>query len=175
MGPSRSIVSQLSHTVTMNTYHHSSKSMTTLTRLREQQETYNVTPYHSEEEEDLSTVDNKSDDKKSTITDSTTPSNQQEPRNELQQSEPQNEPDLFTPLSYDEASEDQLAEFFTNIDIDVSFGGCDSIINNMADLSEDTSRHTKRRRLSNSGDSFSTSFSDEIYDYDEARKAAQIE
>ena len=75
--------------------------------------------------------------------------------------------DLYAPLAYEEADENQLAEFFTTIDIDVYFGGCDNVINNMSEVSTNRERQSaKRRRLLNGGDSFSSSFSDETYNYD---------
>lgn len=113
--------------------------MTTLTRLRQQQDI-------SVNDEESSTV-------------------QIANINESKQEE--QHPDLYTPLSYDEADENQLAEFFTTLDIDISFGGCNSVINNISQVSESTGRQSaKRRRLSNDGDSLSSSFSDESYDYD---------
>merc|ERR1719343_1255232 len=75
--------------------------------------------------------------------------------------------DLYLPLTYDEADEDQLAELFRTLDIDVSFGGFDTYINNISKVSIDSERHsTKRRRLSNSADSYASSFSDDADDYD---------
>ena len=87
---------------------------------------------------------------------------------EINQLNQQQEPlDLYTPLAYEEADENQLADFFTTLDIDVSFGGCDNVINNMSEVSTNRERQSaKRRRLSNGGDSFSSSYSDEIYNHD---------
>lgn len=136
----------------MNTYH-SSKTMTMLKRLRQQQNEQNIAPIDSTDEDESSTVQNIFVEKKNRI-----PSNGEE-------QQPQS--DLYTPLSYDEADEDQLAEFFTTIDIDSSFGGFGSVIDNLSEVPlESTRQSAKRRRLSNSGDSCSTAFSDETYEYD---------
>lgn len=113
--------------------------MTMLTRLRQQQEPYDVTPLNEE----------------STIVEI----------NQLNQQEEQS--DLYTPLAYEEADENQLADFFMTLDFDVSFGGCDNVISNMSEVSTNRERQSaKKRRLSNSGDSFSSSFSDETYNHD---------
>eukprot|EP00533_Pseudo-nitzschia_delicatissima_P012373 CAMPEP_0197273354 /NCGR_PEP_ID=MMETSP1432-20130617/11166_1 /TAXON_ID=44447 /ORGANISM="Pseudo-nitzschia delicatissima, Strain UNC1205" /LENGTH=152 /DNA_ID=CAMNT_0042739005 /DNA_START=108 /DNA_END=566 /DNA_ORIENTATION=+ len=129
--------------------------MTMLTRMRQQQDPKSVTPIQSDDEnDDASTIQNIFNNKNSDYSTNVSSNNDQQI-------------DLFTPLSYDEADENQLVEFFTTIDIDVSFGECDSIINNLSKIPSDTTRNaTKRRRLSNSGDSCSTAFSDESYDYD---------
>ncbi len=127
-----------------------------LTRLRQQQEpTTPVTPIISaDESDDSSTIQNIFNKKTSgQSADDLTDHNGQTI-------------DLYTPLSYDEADEDQLVEFFTTIDIE-SFGECENVIDNLSEISLETTRQTtKRRRLSNSGDSCSTAFSDEAYDYD---------
>jgi len=135
---------------TMN-LHHPSKTMTTLTRLRGQQEPIPVTPNKSVDEDEHSTILNTFNDKTA--------------QNGSDQEEQQS--DMYAPLSYDEADEDQLAEFFMTLDIDVSFGDSETVINNISEVSPNTERQSaKRRRLSNSGDSFSSSFSEETYDYD---------
>ena len=75
--------------------------------------------------------------------------------------------DLYRPLSYDEADENQLVDIFTTIDIEVSFGEYENVIKNLSEIPLDTERQSaKRRRLSNSGDSYSTAFTDETKDYD---------
>lgn len=129
--------------------------MTMLTRIRQQQEPKSVSPIQSEDEnDDASTIQNIFNNKNSEHNTNALINNDQQI-------------DLFTPLSYDEADEDQLVEFFSIVDIDVSFGEYDNIINNLSEIPLDTTRNTtKRRRLSNSGDSCSTAFSDESYDYD---------
>ena len=140
--------------ITMNIS--ASKTMTMLNRLRQQQEPKSAAPLNSKDEDDNSTVQNIFV-KKSPINNASD-SDHQEPQ-----------PDLYTPLSYDEADENQLVDFFTTIDIDASFGGFDNVINNLSDVPLNSSRQSaKRRRLSNGGDSCSTSFSDEMYDYDGA-------
>jgi hypothetical protein len=139
---------------TMNTYH-SSKTMTMLNRLRQQQDTQNIAPLESTEEDESSTVQNIFIEKKSPISSNDDSEEQHQPS------------DLYTPLSYDEADENQLAEFFTTIDIDASFGGFGNVIDNLSEVPlESTRQSAKRRRLSNSGDSCSTAFSDETYEYD---------
>jgi len=130
--------------------------MTTLTRLRDQQKPYSVTTSNSIDCDDSPTIRNTFNDEKPAIA-------------EPDQQEQQNQFDLYIPLSPEEADEDQLAEFFNTLDIDVSFGGCDNdVINNISEVSTNTERHSaKRRRLSASGNSYSTSFSDETDDYDD--------
>eukprot|EP00531_Pseudo-nitzschia_arenysensis_P016366 CAMPEP_0116133978 /NCGR_PEP_ID=MMETSP0329-20121206/10401_1 /TAXON_ID=697910 /ORGANISM="Pseudo-nitzschia arenysensis, Strain B593" /LENGTH=155 /DNA_ID=CAMNT_0003628659 /DNA_START=152 /DNA_END=619 /DNA_ORIENTATION=- len=140
----------------MNSPQYSSKTMTTLTRLRQQHEpTTAVTPIHSaDESDDSSTIQNNF--------------NKMTSEQSANASADHNEQtvDLYTPLSYDEADEDQLVDFFTTIDID-SFGECENVINNLSEIPLETTRQTtKRRRLSNSGDSCSTAFSEDTYGYD---------
>lgn len=133
---------------------HPSKTTTTLTRLRGQQEPITVTPHKSIDEDERSTIRNTFNDKKSTFAD----------ENGSDREEQQS--DMYAPLSYDEADENQLAEFFMTLDIDVSFGDSETVINNMSEASPNTERQSaKRRRLSNSGDSISSSLSEETYDY----------
>lgn len=128
--------------------------MTMLTRMRQQEEPKSVSPIQSDDEnDDASTIQNIFNNKNSEYSTNASSNDQQI--------------DLFTPLSYDEADENQLVDFFATFDIDVSFGECDNVINNLSEIPLDTTRNTtKRRRLSNSGDSYSTAFSDESYDYD---------
>ena len=140
----------------MSTYH-SSKTMTMLNRLRQQQDTQNIVSLNSTDEDESSTIQNIFNQKKSP-TSSANDSEDQQPQS-----------DLFTPLSYDEADENQLAEFFTTIDIDASFGGFGDVIDNLSEVPlESTRQSAKRRRLSNDGASCSTAFSDETYEYDGA-------
>ena len=90
----------------------SSKSMTPLTSLRQEQEPYNITPLNSEDEDNVSTIQNTYDEKGSAITNMI----------QSEQQENQHQFDLYAPLTYEEADENQLAEFFETLDIDVSFG-----------------------------------------------------
>jgi len=143
----------------MNTSPHSSKTMTMLARLRQQQEPKTVAPLNSTDEDESSTIQNIFNEKKTPI----------QTNNDSDETEQQ--PDLYTPLSYDEADENQLVEFFMNIDIDASFGGFGNAIDNLSEVPLDSTRHsTKRRRLSNSGDSVSTAFSEDTFEYVGARK-----
>merc|ERR1711897_86431 len=89
---------------------HSSNTMKSFNRTRHQRNPYSPTPLN---ESEIPMIQNNYD--KSTVNNS----------NQIDQS------DLYSPLAYDEADEDQLAEFFRTLDIDVSFGGCD-YINNMS-------------------------------------------
>ena len=140
----------------MNTYH-SSKTMTMLNRIRQQQDTQNIASLNSTDEDESSTIQKNSNEKSDLISSA---DNSEE--HQLQS-------DLFTPLSYDEADENQLAEFFMTIDIDASFGGFGNVIDNLSEVPlESTRQSAKRRRLSNDGESCSTAFSDETYEYDGA-------
>jgi len=148
-----------SNTITMNTSPHSSKTMTMLTRLRQQQEPEKVVPVNTTDEDESSTIQNIFNEKK-------TPINTNDDSDKQEQ-----QPDMYTPLSYDEADENQLVEFFMTIDIDASFGGFGNVIDNLSEVPLDSTRHsTKRRRLSSSGDSVSTAFSEDTFEYDGARK-----
>mmetsp|Transcript_21007 Transcript_21007/g.52106 ORF Transcript_21007/g.52106 Transcript_21007/m.52106 type:complete len:115 (+) Transcript_21007:61-405(+) len=85
--------------ITMNS---PSKTMTMLTRIRQQQEPKSVSPIQSEDEnDDASTIQNIFNNKNSEHNTNALINNDQQI-------------DLFTPLSYDEADEDQLVEFFFN-------------------------------------------------------------
>jgi len=127
----------------------SSEAITTSTRVHQKQEPYSRNPLSAMDESESSMVQNIF--KKSVS-------------EEIEQSD---NDDLYKPLSYEEADEDKLAEFFYTLDVDVSFEGCNGVINNMSEISTNTDKHsTKRRRLSNSAGSFSSSFSDDSEDYD---------
>jgi len=146
-------------------FHHASKTMKTLNCLRVGQELYKITPNNSEDDDDdRSTSESSYDVKGTTLTPVSVP------QCERHQS------DLYAPLSPEEADEDQLAEFFTTLDFDASFGSLppppllsfdmDEVSHSQSD-SETTNKHErKRRRLS-----FSSHLSDEAGDinlqYDE--------
>eukprot|EP00535_Pseudo-nitzschia_heimii_P012842 CAMPEP_0197193942 /NCGR_PEP_ID=MMETSP1423-20130617/28298_1 /TAXON_ID=476441 /ORGANISM="Pseudo-nitzschia heimii, Strain UNC1101" /LENGTH=151 /DNA_ID=CAMNT_0042647269 /DNA_START=189 /DNA_END=647 /DNA_ORIENTATION=- len=129
----------------------SNKTVRTFHRTRYQQDPYSPTPLNVEDDAETSII--------------------QKPfkRSALDDINYSEQFDLYSPLAYEEADEDQLAELFQTLDIDFSFGGCDTYIKNMSKVSKSADRHTtKRRRLSNSADSYSSSFSDDTDDYDGA-------
>ena len=124
---------------------HSNKTIKSFNRTRHQRHPYSPTPLNGSEQPMIQNIYDHSTE------------------NDNNQS---HKSDLYSPLAYDEADEDQLAEFFRTLDIDFSFGGCDHI-NNMSQVSTDAERHSiKRRRLSNSADSYASSFSEDADDYD---------
>ena len=130
---------------------HSSNSARSIHRDWQQQDPYSPTPLKVVDEDETSMIEKNFD--KSAVNDN----------DQSYQS------DLYSPLTYEEADEDKLAEFFQTLDIDFSFGECDTYINNISTVSTDTERQsTKRRRLSNSADSYSSSFSDDTDDNDGA-------
>jgi len=138
-------------------YNNSSTQRTTSSRRRHQEQQYNVDPLNTVDGEDDFAHEN-SYDRNSAIADS----------NRSDQQEHHYHSDLFEPLTYEEADENQLAEFFMTLDIDAAFGECDNVINN---LPKDSGKQsTKRRRLSNSSDSYASSFSHDVDDFDDATR-----
>ena len=162
----------------MNLYHASKPSMNIVTPLRRQQHTI---PEISDYKNDgAATINNTHDDRK------TESSTVQMTLFTNEKSEQQRCCDLYTPLAPEEADEDQLAEFFKALDVDVLFGECcftlpllltdddDKIeVASNSDITT-TERHaSKRIRMSSGGDSFSSSYSKDTYDYDETRKRSK--
>lgn len=107
-------------TLTMSKYR-AKKSMNVLFRLKQQQQSqqssrHNETPTNSDNEVDSSDdeatilVNNHTGNDKSHIQEKVVP------RGQMNQTPCKDEDDLYTPLSPEEADEDQLAEFFTNCD-----------------------------------------------------------
>ena len=163
--------STITTTNTMN-FHHASKTIKTLNCLRGKQEICKITPNNSKDDDDdnRSTFESSNDDKGITLTPVSGPQSEQ------------HQSDLYTPLSPEEADEDQLAEFFTTLDFDVSFGSLppppllsfdmDEVYQSQS-VPETTKRHEmKRRRLS-----FSSYLSDEAgnfnFKYDETESDLQ--
>lgn len=147
---------------------HASKTMSTLTRLRRQQPPYRITPSNSEDEEDERSTIRSTFDIKLVLADDDVTEQEHQSQEEQQRS------DLFTPLTPEEADEEQLAEFFKMLDVDTAFGECvpprtltfDNVINNMSDLTCDidmeTEGHSSKRKRVSPGDvsSFSSSFTE---------------
>ena len=158
-------------------FHHASKTMNTLTRLRQQQQqqqqqSYHITPENSDDEDGGATIRNNHDSKKIKSTVVTT-----SPKDQVEQ-----QIDLYTPLTPDEADEDQLAEFFNALDVDVSFGECltpalllniDNEQKNSSDITTSKQHASKRRRVSSGGDSLSSSSSEETDDRNETELGLQ--
>ncbi|VEU41542.1 unnamed protein product [Pseudo-nitzschia multistriata] len=139
----RQLSSSTPNTTTMS-FRHESKTMKTLNLLRGEQQPYEVTPTNSEDEDDDSTDQSNRDDEEFKTF-----------HGIQSQNDHDHHSDLYRPLTPEEADEDQLAEFFTALDFDISFGALpltqvqcetDATIHNDSKTLEE--QHTsKRRRL----------------------------
>eukprot|EP00536_Pseudo-nitzschia_multiseries_P005733 jgi/Psemu1/303576/fgenesh1_kg.112_\ len=108
--------------------------MTTLKRLRSQLDPYEITPNNSDDEDDVSPANNnnsnnnnnnnsEAEDDLSSIQ-STTHNGDEDDTDALLRTPGSEEPfDVYAPLTPEEADEDQLAEFFTTLDVDASLFG----------------------------------------------------